>query len=170
MAFQLHSSYSALGKDFKTTFDDLLKRLSSQQSEVDDLRQQLSVAGATLAQSNDWACANIDTVLAEERAQNVEDRAVLLSQISSLINASGEKQDARLDGKLADLRRDIDDSNKAYDIGQDSVNRAMDNWVEQGKVLHQDIFKSREGVKATVKQDWTVSRALPHPPLPALLA
>lgn len=152
---QLHSSFAELGKEFKTTFDDVLARMGEQQAEADELRKQLSDAGTALAQSNENASSRLDAVLAEEKKQGALDRSQLLSQITLLVQSQGETQDTRLASKVNSLRGEMKTSNQIYATKQETFGRAMDRWIEKEKILHEDAFKSREGVKARLKHDWT---------------
>jgi kinesin family protein 11 len=49
---QVHSSYASLGRDFKTTFDDLVKDLNDQQAENERLHQQVLDANVALIAAN----------------------------------------------------------------------------------------------------------------------
>ncbi|ORY54857.1 P-loop containing nucleoside triphosphate hydrolase protein, partial [Pseudomassariella vexata] len=91
----LHTSYSTLGKDFKSIFEELLKHITSQKQESDRLRQQLQGASESIFQTNASISARIQEVINEERKQAAEDRQKLLMQISSLINSQAELQESR---------------------------------------------------------------------------
>ena len=157
---QLHASYNALGKDFKTTFDDLVKHLHHQQDEANDLRRQLSEAGSCLTKANASASERLQTVLAEEKAHNAEERESLLKQITSLIGHFGETQERRLDAKVDLLRNEIEESSNTFQKRHDSYNGSMDLWVSRGTALHKEMVDSRERIKSRIKKDWSVSPKL----------
>ena len=54
-------------------------------------------------QANAAASTKLEDVLREEREQAATDRQTLLSQITNLVMAQGETQDARLGIKIADV-------------------------------------------------------------------
>jgi len=52
---QLYQSYSSLGWDFKSMFEDLVKHISDQKAQVDELRGQLMIASeVTIKASEDY--------------------------------------------------------------------------------------------------------------------
>ncbi|KAI9726881.1 MAG: kinesin motor protein cin8 [Chrysothrix sp. TS-e1954] len=159
---QLHASYNALGKDFKTTFDELVKHSQSQQDEADDLRRQLSEASRSLTKANESASERLESVVAEEKAHNAEERASLISQITSLVGHFGETQEKRLDSKVELLRNEIKESNIVFQKHQDSYNDSMDNWVGRGKGLHGKMVDSRERIKSKIKKDWSTANEQNH--------
>jgi kinesin family protein 11 len=74
---QLHTSYSSLGRDFKSLFEDLLKHIDAQRTEADALRHQLNTASELAMQANTAASVKLDEVLREEREQAAADRQTL---------------------------------------------------------------------------------------------
>lgn len=154
---QLHSSYSSLGRDFKTSFDDLLKHLNTQEAEAERLRQDLIEAGTALQIANRTASERLDAALAEERQRSTEDRRELISQMASLINSFGDSQSKRMEVKVGVIQTDIFEINDTFKKQQDSHNRAMEVWLLRGKTLVEDVLRSRENVKSKIKKDWIVS-------------
>lgn len=101
-------------------------------------------------------CERLDKCLQEERSQAAVDRHELLSRITELIKASGEKQDARLDLQISDLRNDIAASSLTLRQADDQYNERMDLWSQKGNLLVDEVLKSRETLKSKMKNDWTV--------------
>lgn len=101
-------------------------------------------------------CARLDNCLQEERSQAAVDRHELLSKITDLIKASGEKQDARLDLRINDIRNDIAASSLTLRQADDQYNERMDLWSQKGHLLVDEVLKSRETLKSRMKNDWTV--------------
>lgn len=154
---QLHSSYSALGKDFKNTFDDLVKQLNHSRAEANDLRAQLSDAGKELVKANESASSKLSSVLSEEKARAATDRANLIAQMTSLVQSLGESQEQRLEGKLGSIQAEITSSNERYEHLHESYQTSMTEWSEKEKAIVDDILKSRESVKTKIKTDWLVN-------------
>ena len=67
---QLHTSYASLGRDFKTTFDDLIRQMNEQQVEAEDLRQQMSQANEELAKRSATSNARLAAFVEAEREQH----------------------------------------------------------------------------------------------------
>ncbi|APA07429.1 hypothetical protein SS1G_12975 [Sclerotinia sclerotiorum 1980 UF-70] len=151
---QLHGSYSSLGRDFKSIFEDLLKHVNAQKAEANELRQQLHTASEAAMQSNTAINSKLDGVLQEERKQAAEDRQNLFSQISSLIMAQGEAQDARLGDKIEAIRTDIQSSNETFASTQAQYSQGMDAWNEKEEKLVEEVLRSRETLKVKLKDDW----------------
>lgn len=151
-----------MGKDFKTTFDDLLKQMSSQQNEINRLQAELAEAGNTLVTANEITSSSIDTAIAEERAQSASDRADLVAQMTSLVQDFGNLQDQRLDAKATALREEIASANRSFNTRCTDNRGAMQAWTSKERELHSSIQKSRESVKRRIKTDWTVSRNTNH--------
>ncbi|KAH9438306.1 hypothetical protein MCOR02_001943 [Pyricularia oryzae] len=154
---QLHTSFSSLGKDFKSIFEDLVKHLGAQRSESDRLRRQLEGASESLIQSNAATSARIQEIVAEERRQAAEERKQLLAQITQLINSQGETQELRLADKAALLNQDLLSSTKAFEGSVTQYSDGMGTWVEKDGRVMADINKSRENVKTKMKDDWAAA-------------
>lgn len=160
---QLHSSYSALGKDFRSIFETLLKHITNQRMESDSLREQLKDAGETIVQSNATVAARIQEVIEEERRQAAEERKNLLVQISSLIMSQADLQESRLASKAATIQQSVQETNTAFEGSMTVYSEAMDVWVDKEDQLLDEVSKSRENLKTKLKEDWNVShyRTLP---------
>jgi len=154
---QLHTSYSELGKDFKSLFEDLLRHLSAQKAESDRLRQQLEGASQTFVQSNESVAARIKDVLDQERRQAAAEREHLLLQISKLINSQAELQESRFADKATLIRQTILDSSKVFESDVAQFSDGMKVWNTKDDELLNQVAKSREVLKVKLKQEWTVS-------------
>jgi len=154
---QLHTSYSELGKDFKSLFEDLLRHLSAQKAESDRLRQQLEGASQSFVQSNESVAARIQDVLDQERRQAAAEREHLLLQISKLINSQAELQESRFADKAALIRQTILDSSKVFESDVAQFSDGMKVWNTKDDELLNQVAKSREALKVKLTQEWTVS-------------
>lgn len=154
---QLHSSYSSLGKDCKSIFDELLRHISVQRSESESLRRQLEGASENMVQSNASISTRIQDVVSEERRQAAEDRQKLLAQITSLINAQAEIQESRLASRTALIQDTILDSNTEFQGEVTKYSQAMDGWDSKESRFLDDVTKSRDALKTKLKDDWTVA-------------
>lgn len=153
----LHASYSSLGKDFKTIFEDLLRHISVQRGESESLRRQLEDASQAMLRSNESTSAQIETVVNEERRQAAEDRQQLLAQITTLINAHAEQQEGRLAGKAARIQDRVKNATETFEGQITAYSTGMDAWDSNEEELLQDVSQSRDVLKAKLQDDWTVS-------------
>ena len=154
---QLHGSYSSLGRDFKTLFEDLLKHINAQKTEADGLRQQLHLASELAMQSNAAASTQLEDVLRAEKEQAAADRQTLLSQITSLVMSQGEIQEQRLGVKIAEVQQNIMSSKETFEASRTQHSQGMDAWNEKERSLVEEVLRSRETLKSKLKEDWVVS-------------
>jgi len=154
---QLHSSYSSLGKDFKTIFEELLRHVASQRAESDNLRLQIERAGEAAVQAKVDAWGRIQHIVQEERQQAAEDRQQLLAQITSLVNLQADLQETRLARKTELLQNDLLEAKSAFAGSLTTYSSGMETLNVAGHRLASDIAKSRDILKTKLKDDWTVS-------------
>jgi kinesin family protein 11 len=153
---QLHGSYSSLGRDFKTLFEDLLKHINAQKTEAEELRQQLHAASELAMQSSAAASTKLQEVLREEKEQAATDRQNLLSQITNLVIAQGELQDSRLGVKIAEVQQHVMSSKDTFEASRAQYSQGMDAWTEKEGKLVEEVLRSRETLKSKLKEDWVV--------------
>ena len=95
--------------------------------------------------------------MSEERRQAAADRQTLLSQITDLINKSGEAQEVRLQAKIDSVREDVASSKIALQKADQQHMEGMRLWSEKENLLVDEVLKSRDTLKGKMKNDWTVS-------------
>jgi kinesin family protein 11 len=154
---QLHTSYSSLGKDFKSVFEELLRHIRAQKAESDRLRHELEEAAQAIVESNESVSTRIQEVLDEERQQAAAERQALLMQITKLVNAQGELQETRLADKAAQIQESILDSNKTFEGSVAEYSTGMNAWSERDSKVLEEVSSSRDALKNRLKDDWTVS-------------
>ncbi|KAH8816425.1 P-loop containing nucleoside triphosphate hydrolase protein, partial [Xylogone sp. PMI_703] len=151
---QLHGSYSSLGRDFKTLFEDVLKHINAQRVEIVDLRQQLHAASEAAMKSNADAASRLETALKEEREQAVIDRQVLLGKITDLIEEQGKTEDQRITSKISEVQKDILASRELFESAKSQNDLRMEVWNTKEEELIQEVVRSRETLKSKLKDDW----------------
>ncbi|KAJ2978578.1 hypothetical protein NUW58_g7453 [Xylaria curta] len=153
----LHASYSALGKDFKTIFEDLLKHNAAQRKESDELREQLQGATEAIMESNVSISVQIQDAIDQERQQAAEERRALLTQIASLINSQADAQESRLANKAASIQRSVQGNSTVLEESMAQYAQGMDDWnVREGQFLD-GLATSRETLKSKLQDDWTAA-------------
>ncbi|CAI7586631.1 unnamed protein product [Penicillium palitans] len=151
---QLHSSYSTLGKDFKTMFEDMAKHLDEQKSEVHKLRLELQAANRQTVEANRKASSNLAQVLEEEHASAQAERETLMSHIRGLLEDSSHKQNNRLKGKFDTLRTDISASGDSLEQATAQHDRHIDEWIFKEEQFAKDITASKDEIKTRMQNDW----------------
>ncbi|KAI4176041.1 MAG: hypothetical protein LQ343_001323 [Gyalolechia ehrenbergii] len=152
---QLHTSYSSLGRDFKSIFEELVKHVNTQKTEADELRSQISMAAQAAMQAEARMSSQLQSALDEERSHAAQDRHDLLSQITSLVNKSGEVQDTRWQSKMDTIKSDIASSRSTLESEEKRYNEAMNVWSQKENLLVEEVLKSRDTLKSRMKKDWT---------------
>ncbi|KAK2590020.1 Kinesin-related motor protein [Conoideocrella luteorostrata] len=154
---QLHNSYSTLGKDFKSIFEDLVKHITAQRSEADSLRRQLQSAMNTVALQNNSLSTRVQEALEDERRQTAEDAQKLMAQMTSLFKSQAEAQEARMVDRAALIQKSVGESNVCMEAAMSHYTQGMEGWDEKENQLMEDVKKSREQLKNQLKDDWTVA-------------
>lgn len=101
--------------------------------------------------------SQLQSALDEERSHAAQDRHDLLSQITSLVNKSGEVQDTRWQSKMDTIKSDIASSRSTLESEEKRYNEAMNVWSQKENLLVEEVLKSRDTLKSRMKKDWTVS-------------
>ncbi|KAF2837065.1 kinesin family protein-like protein [Patellaria atrata CBS 101060] len=154
---QVHSSYASLGKEFRTTFDDLTKKLNEQQSEVERLRRNIVSADQNLIGATQSASERLKVVVEEERKRAADERVTLLQQITSLVNGSAEVQEQRLANSISGISQEVVGATALYNVEHEAYNHDMDSWTEKSKEILQGVSNSRDNVKTKIKADFAAA-------------
>ena len=156
-SWQLHTSYSVLGKDFKSIFEDLVKHITTQRSEADTLRRQLQTATSAVVLQNGAISSRMQEALEEERRQAAEERQKLMSQISGLINAHADAQETRIADRAAQVQKSIGESSQTLETAVSQHAEDMEEWDSKEASLLEEVKKSRDQLKTKLKDDWNVA-------------
>ncbi|CAF9916462.1 MAG: hypothetical protein GOMPHAMPRED_001014 [Gomphillus americanus] len=151
---QLDDSYHSLGKDMKSIFDDLNRRLKSQELEAESLRQQLMAATQAAQEANGRLAARMEKSLQEEKDQAALDRKSLISQITDLVNANGAAQDQRVTDRMNDLQEEVQNAKVEIQSTAEQCDSSIRNWLQEEATLNDYIANSRDIVKGKLQTDW----------------
>lgn len=159
---QLHSSYSTLGKDFKSMFENMVSHLDQQKTEINRLRLELQEANRQTVEANRKASSSLAHVLEEEQANAQTERDNLMSQIRSLLDESSQRQSSRLKTKVDTLRTDISASGDSLEQATAQYDRHIDEWIFKEEQFSKDVTSSRDEIKTKMQNDWEVSLVQPY--------
>jgi kinesin family protein 11 len=154
---QVHSSYASLAKDFKNTFDELIRELNEQQSEAERLRHQIVQANNELSLKNSASTMRLSSLLEDEKQTQALERQSLLSQITALINSTAEKQHSRVEQGITSVQTEIGEHRAAHNQVHEMFVAEGNQWSEQSQAIVSKATKSREIVKTKIKSDFAVS-------------
>ena len=152
---QLFESYSALGKDVRITFDDLVRTRDAQRADVESLKTQLITATTAGAQAEERLEKRLGATLDEERQQAATDRRNLLAQITSLVNENGKAQEERLATKINTVRTEMQTTRSDLTLAEKSYADGMQVWSRKEDELSADVRKARDALKTKLQTDWS---------------
>jgi kinesin family protein 11 len=151
---QLQASYVSLGREFKTTFEDLIKRMNEQQAEAQKLREQIMLSNTVFVEAGHTSQTELQKAVEEERQTAAAERAALIAKVAALINDSAATQEARLQGHIEQSNKRIKTSEDEYRSAQQTYGSGMDVWSASAQSLIDTSIKSRESIKSKLKADW----------------
>ena len=154
---QLYTSYSSLGQDFKSIFEELVKHLEGQKKESQALRQALDEALQAKSKAEEDLSSRLTNTLKEQQAQATTDRQQLLSQISALIESSGKEQDRQWEAKIGSIQEDLEGTRITFSIAKTEYDEGSKLWMKKEDLLVDGVVKSRDKLKTKLKSDWNVS-------------
>lgn len=138
-------------------FEGLVKHLNAQRAEADELRKTASAAIKIAMEADDTVSSRLRSCLADEREQSALERRNLLSQITELVNKNGHAAEDRWHSKINAFCDELSTSSSNLQTVNISYNGSMDTWSQKEQSLVDEVSKSRDALKAKMKQDWTVS-------------
>ena len=154
---QLHASYAGLGRDFKSIFEDITRQLTTQKSEVEQLRQALHEANQKQIATSEDVSQQLQDCLEDERKVSQHHRQALLGQIGDLIEQSAALQENRIQSRIELSRNNLSASCSDFQRAHKIHAEGMDRWAQQDAKLIECVTHSRDELKKRMKTDWTVS-------------
>ena len=154
---ELHQSYANLGRDFKSTFDGLVKSLNAQQVENDRLHAQVLESNAALLAANSHTQGQLAQVVDQEKRKSAEERQQLLQQIAALVGANADAQDQRLNERLAGVSAELGVANNAFEIQQRAYAAGIEAWNNQSKSIVAGVTTSRDTMKTKLRGDYEMA-------------
>lgn len=151
---QLHASYSTLGKDFKSLFEEMVRHLNEQKTEINRLRLEVQQANIQTIEENRKASSSLAHALEEEHTNAEAERDLLLSQFKALMEESRQRQFGRLKGRVESVRADISSSGDSLEQATTQHDRQTDEWVFKSEQFAKDVAASRDELRAKMQNDW----------------
>ncbi|KAF3045607.1 kinesin motor protein cin8 [Didymella heteroderae] len=154
---ELHQSYANLGREFKATFDGLVKSLNAQQAENDRLHAQVLEAEAALLAANRHTQGRLAQVVSEEKQKSAEERQQLLQQIAALVGANADAQDLRMNEKLTSIGEELGVAHAAFETQQSAYTAGVEAWNDQSKIVVAGVTASRDAMKNRLRGDFEMA-------------
>ncbi|KAG8625495.1 hypothetical protein KVT40_007246 [Elsinoe batatas] len=157
---QLHGSYSSLGRDFKSIFEDVTRQMNEQRSEVQRLQMELVQANEALVQSQVNSRRSLIEAMTAERETAATERTHLVSQIDALIQSSASAQEARVQSHIDALTSSAISSEATHAAAQTKYTDSMSTWANSSTTLVTQLLSSRDSIKTKIKADWSGANAM----------
>ncbi|KAI2791950.1 Kinesin-like protein bimC [Penicillium oxalicum] len=151
---QLHASYSSLGRDVKSMFEQMISHINQQKSEINKLRLELQDANRQSVEASRKASSSLAQVMEEEQAAAKGERDILMSQIKALIEESNQRQSARLRSKYDVVRTDISAAGDSLEHATAQYDRQIDEWIFKEEQFAKDVNASKDEMKTRMQHDW----------------
>ncbi|PNS21900.1 hypothetical protein CAC42_498 [Sphaceloma murrayae] len=156
---QLHGSYSSLGREFKSIFEDVTRQMNEHKAEVERLQLELVNANNALLESQAASRQTLVRAMATERTTAAEERNELLQQIGSLIQNSAVKQEERVQSHIEALNTAACTSETTHSAAQANYTSSMASWSGSSASLISQLLSSREAIKSKIKSDWSLANS-----------
>jgi kinesin family protein 11 len=157
---QLHTSYAALGRDFKVTFDDLVKGIGEQRDEVDRLRTQISEANVQLARQNDVHLNQFQGYLEQEQTSREQENKQMMLRIQELVDTTARQQQMRMQ-EIGGLPAQFRQTQDVHTRANTEFGSGSERWVERSKEFSTKLAQSRDGIKTRIQGDYVVGTLTP---------
>ncbi|KAI0011928.1 kinesin-domain-containing protein [Xylariaceae sp. FL0662B] len=154
---RVETSYSSLGEDFKSIFDEVSKHIISQRQESMNLREELMEASDSMCQNNEYIASQVQRVVDQERQQAADERQDLLAQITTLVNSQARLQESRLANEANSIRQMIKKDTTTFAHSMVQFNDGMNNFSDKDKQLADKVSDSHDALKKKIWDDWTAA-------------
>lgn len=157
---QLLASYSGLGRDFKSLFDDLSKEIEEQRAEIDALRLQMTDANVRVAKDTVASIQTFQSLLKQDQAAREQEDQEMMDQIQALVEAKKQKQESRMQ-ELADLPAQLQSVSATHTSAASTFSQSAIALIDRSNGFSEKIVVSRDTIKAKIQTDFAVSDRIP---------
>ena len=147
---QLHTSYSNLGKDSKSIIEEIIKRLTAQKGENDELHRQLQAAQNTIKLLTMNHSAQMQEAFEAGRRKADEAR----QQLIALINSQAADANAYAASHNERVSTYKIETQAALDKFAIDVRSLKDSREEKDEEFLKYVKQSRDQIKTNLKDDW----------------
>ncbi|EMR11502.1 hypothetical protein PNEG_00515 [Pneumocystis murina B123] len=147
---QIHNSYSQLGHDMKSVFDDTEKHITIQTTEIQNLKSEILGLSQSIKNKIFQISDHFKKSLSQEQKKNSEEKMELLTHISSLINSFFEKQNERQTAQIDYAQSSVDDISTNIDELASTFSRKIDIWSAKEGLFVKKLMNSKEDIKNNV--------------------
>lgn len=157
---EMRNSYSALGKDIKTAFDENNRHISMQVKKSANLRDEVEKAIKEAMAANETSEQSLDKMLKEERERANMERQNLIAQMASLVNNSAIEQEKRLASKIGIVQCEMKVARETLNTASDGIESNISALTDAEEVYRSSMNQSRENIKKKMQSDCLVRHNL----------
>jgi kinesin family protein 11 len=153
---QLHLSYSNLGMDFKTTFDDMSKEINEQREEMQRLRDEMAEANQQLERSQSRSADTLSDLVDMERIARDQESKDMMQRIQQLVEANLQQQELRI-GAIAEVSTQLRSAGQSHSAAGTSFAYGSGQLAERSRTFSDRLNKSGDTMKTRIQSDYAVS-------------
>ncbi|CCJ30567.1 unnamed protein product, partial [Pneumocystis jirovecii] len=147
---QIHNSYSQLGHDIKSLFDDTQKHITAQASEIQNLKSEFLTLFQYIRDEISHASDHFEKLLSQEQEKSLKEKEELVAHISCLINNLFEAQNKRYAAQIDYTQSNINNvSNKINELAS-SFSGKIDIWSAKENLFIKKLISSKDDIKNNV--------------------
>ncbi|KAI1771878.1 P-loop containing nucleoside triphosphate hydrolase protein [Hypoxylon cercidicola] len=147
---QLDLSYSNLGMDFRTAFDDISKEISEQRKEMQRLRDEMAEANRQLQRSQSQSVDSLSDLVDKERTLREQENTDLMLRIQNLVEANVQQQQRRI-GVIANIPAQLRSAGQSHSAAADSFADGSEQLAERSRSFSDRLNKSRDMMKTRIQ-------------------
>ncbi|KAI5927952.1 P-loop containing nucleoside triphosphate hydrolase protein [Camillea tinctor] len=153
---QLDLSYSNLGMDFRTAFDDISKEISEQREEMQRLRDEMAEANRQLQRSQSQSVDTLSDLVDKERTIREQENTDLMLRIQNLVEAKVQQQEQRM-GMIANISAQLRSAGQSHSAAGDSFADGSEQLAERSRSFSDRLIKSRDMIKTRIQSDYATA-------------
>ncbi|TQS33423.1 hypothetical protein Golomagni_06234, partial [Golovinomyces magnicellulatus] len=149
---ELVSSYSDLGVDLKTAFDEILKESSEQREEMQKLRNEMTVANQELRQTQSQSVDSLSDLVDKERAARDQENKDLMQRIQELVEANMHQQELRM-GAVVTISAKLKSAEQSHSAAGDLFASGSEKLAERSNTFSNKLTETRDTMETRVQSD-----------------
>ncbi|KAF2671781.1 kinesin-domain-containing protein [Microthyrium microscopicum] len=152
----LHTSYATLGREFRSTFDEMSTEIVEQREELDQLRSQMTVANSQLATEQAQTVDSLEGLVEKEKEIREKENAELMSKIQQLVQATTEQQDLRM-LEIGSLPQQFRSVSATHAQAGETFEKNSELLVARSRDFSGKLVKSRDTMKSKIQRDFAAA-------------
>ncbi|KAG4305300.1 hypothetical protein PORY_001470 [Pneumocystis oryctolagi] len=147
---QIHNSYSQLGHDMKSIFNDTQKHITTQTTEIQNLKSDFLTLFQSIKEEISCTYSDLEKSFSLEQKKYTEEKEQLLIQISYLINSLFENQNKRYITRINHAQSNMNNVSNKIDELTSSFSEKIDIWSAKEDLFITKLTNSKDDIKNNI--------------------